>query len=247
VDHIEDFVITTFYKFISLTEIDELKLMFLKYCNAQKIKGTILLASEGVNATISGSREAIDGFYNFTKGIPLLTDLEFKESFCEYQPFKKMKVRIKKEIVTFKVENLNLSNRGQYLNSEQWDKLITSKDVMVIDTRNDYEIDYGSFKNAIDPKTKNFSDFPDWVEQNLSNEHKDKTILMYCTGGVRCEKSTAYLKQLGFNNVFHLKGGILKYLEESKNKNNLWHGSCYVFDDRYIVDSKLRSIKSTDV
>lgn len=238
----ENFVVTTFYKFVKLIDLPELKLQLLKFCNEAKIKGTILIAEEGINSTITGSREAIDNFYKFIKSIPEFSDLTFKESISEFPPFRKMKVKIKHEIVTFKVD-LDINNRGEYLTPEEWDKYLDKEDVLVIDTRNDYEVALGTFKNAIDPKTKAFTDLPNWVKENLTEEHKEKTILMFCTGGIRCEKSTAYMKQQGFRKVYHLEGGILKYLENTKNTSNNWHGSCFIFDDRSALTSDLTALE----
>jgi UPF0176 protein len=167
------------------------------------------------------------------------SDMEFKESFSEYLPFKKMKVRLKPEIVRLKQENLDMSKVGEYLDSDQWDTMISRKDAVVIDTRNDYEVIFGTFKNATNPKTRIFSDLPQWVERNLKGVSKETPIAMFCTGGIRCEKSTSYMKNIGFKNVYHLKGGILKYIEDKKGKESMWQGKCFVFDDRVAVDSEL--------
>lgn len=240
----DKFVITTFYKFINLPNFLDLRVKLLKICNSLSFKGTILLAKEGLNSTLSGTRDNVDKFYMLIKEIPEFTDLEFKESTCDSQPFKKMKVRLKKEIVTFKVDDLDMNLRGEYLEHEAWDNFLACEDSIVIDTRNDYEIAFGTFQKAIDPKLNSFSELPEWLDKNLKEEDIEKPILMFCTGGIRCEKSTAYLRQKGFKQVYHLKGGVLKYFEEGKNSNNKWIGSCFVFDDRLAIDDKLMSIEA---
>lgn len=237
------FVVTTFYKFIHLDDCTELKLQLHKICNELNIKGTILLASEGINATLSGERQEIDEFYNIITTFPQFTDLEFKESSNEEKPFKRMKVRLKKEIVTFKVKDLDMSKCGHYLNAEEWDQKLQDPKAIIIDTRNYYEVAFGTFKNAIDPKTHHFSQLPQWISENLIDADKDRPILMFCTGGIRCEKSTAYMLQQGFKQVYHLKGGVLQYFKESKNKNHMWQGECFVFDERLAVDAKLHPVE----
>jgi UPF0176 protein len=235
------FVVTTFYKFVELADVEAVRAKIFKFCVQQKIKGTILLAHEGVNATITASRAAIDSFYEFIKSIPEFADIEFKESFAAIIPFKKLKVKVRKEIVTFKLK-LNMKKTGTYLDAQAWDEMLQQKKTLVIDARNDYEVIFGTFKDAVDPKTRNFTDLPEWVERNLSDVDRNQPIAMFCTGGIRCEKSTAYMKQIGFKNVYHLKGGILQYLETTKNRNNMWQGKCFVFDDRIALDSDLEAI-----
>jgi UPF0176 protein len=237
----ELFVVTTYYKFVELSDLETIRAKLLKFCLQNAIKGTILLAQEGVNSTMTGSRAAIDKFYEFIKSIPEFSDLTFKESFAEIIPFKKLKVKIRKEIVTFKL-GLDMKQVGERLDAAAWEEMIARKDAIVIDTRNDYEVVFGTFKNAINPKTRNFTDLPDWVERNLADVDRNRPVAMFCTGGIRCEKSTAYMKQIGFKNVYHLNGGILQYLEDSKNKNNMWQGKCFIFDDRIAVDDKLQAI-----
>lgn len=235
------FVVTAFYKFVKLTDCGTLRAKILKTCVQQKIKGTVLLAHEGINATITGSRAAIDKFYEFINSIPELADLEFKESSASSTPFKKLKVKVRREIITFELK-LNMQATGTYLNAQAWEEMLHKKDTLVIDARNDYEVIFGTFKGAINPRTRNFTDLPDWVERNLKDVDRNQPVAMFCTGGIRCEKSTAYMKQIGFKNVYHLKGGILQYLEDTKNKNNLWQGKCFVFDDRIAVDNNLEAI-----
>ncbi len=231
------FVVATFYHFVELSNYYDMKDTIKAVCSDLKLKGTILLAEEGINATISGERNAIDKMFDFLRSDYRLKNLMWKESPAEFQPFNKMKVRLKREIINFGIGNLDISLRGKYIDPEHWDDFISQPDVLVIDTRNKYEVKLGKFKDAIDPDTQYFREFPQWAKSFFKN--KDLKIAMYCTGGVRCEKSTAYMKELGFNNVYHLKGGILSYLEKTHNKNDNWEGECFVFDDRIAVNSSL--------
>lgn len=235
-----NFVITTFYKFVEIQDVHDLQVKLIKCFKDHGLKGTILLANEGLNGTISGSREGVDNFYKFALNYPEIADLEYKESFCEYKPFSKIKIKIKSEIVKFNMPNHKASQAGKHLDSRAWDEIITQKDVVLIDTRNDYEVAFGTFKNALNPKTRNFTDLINWLDRNLDEKNKEQPIAMFCTGGVRCEKSTALLKQKGYKNVYHLKGGILQYLEDTKNNKGLWEGNCFVFDDRIAVDENLK-------
>ncbi|WP_168464546.1 oxygen-dependent tRNA uridine(34) hydroxylase TrhO [Wolbachia endosymbiont of Ctenocephalides felis wCfeT] len=231
------FVIATFYHFVELSNYYDMKDEIKAACDAEGLKGTILLAEEGINATVSGKRDTIDKIFDFLRSDHRLKDIMWKESAAEYQPFSKMKVRLKREIVNLGVRDLDISLRGQYVEPEHWDNFTSQPDVLVIDTRNEYEVKLGKFKNAINPNTLCFRDFPQWAES--FSESKDLKLAMYCTGGVRCEKSTAYMKNIGFNHVYHLKGGILAYLEKTNNKNDNWTGECFVFDDRVAVDNSL--------
>ncbi|MDR2609055.1 MAG: rhodanese-related sulfurtransferase [Rickettsiales bacterium] len=231
------FVIATFYHFVELSNYYDMKDEIKAACDDVELKGTILLAEEGINATISGGRNAIDKTFDFLRSDYRLKDLAWKESAAEYQPFSKMKVRLKREIVNLGVDNLDISLRGKYVDPEYWDDFISRPDVLVIDTRNEYEVKLGKFKNAINPYTQCFREFPQWAKS--FSENKDLKVAMYCTGGIRCEKSTAYMKSLGFNDVYHLKGGILSYLENTHNKNGNWEGKCFVFDDRIAVSNSL--------
>ncbi|MCM1002519.1 oxygen-dependent tRNA uridine(34) hydroxylase TrhO [Wolbachia pipientis] len=232
-----NFVIATFYHFVELSNYYDMKDEIKAACDNVGLKGTILLAEEGINATISGERNAIDKTFEFLCSDCRLRDLTWKESTAEYQPFNKMKVRLKKEIVNLGVSNLDISLRGKYVDPEYWDDFISRPDVLVIDTRNEYEVKLGKFKNAINPHTQCFREFPQWAKS--FSENKDMKVAMYCTGGIRCEKSTAYMKSLGFNDVYHLKGGVLSYLEKTHNKNGNWEGECFVFDDRIAVNNSL--------
>jgi UPF0176 protein len=232
------FVIAAFYHFVPLPNYSARQQPLLERCRVLGIKGTILLAAEGINSTIAGSREGVDAFLAELRSQPEFSGLEWKESFADFQPFERLKVRLKKEIVRLGVENLDIERRGRYVAPAEWDTLIQRPDVLVVDTRNDYEVKIGRFKGALDPKTETFRDFPAWASAHLSPARTPK-VAMYCTGGIRCEKSTALLRSMGFEEVYHLQGGILKYLEETQNKNGLWEGDCFVFDDRVAVDAQL--------
>lgn len=233
-------VITTFYHFKNLPNYEEIKPLMLEFCKNLGLKGTILLAHEGINSTISGSREAVNSLYDYLRNELGIENLVYKESYDEFQPFKKMKVNLKKEIVALGIDNLDTENlKGEYIEATKWDDFISREDVILIDTRNKYETLLGSFEKAIDPNTRTFRQFPRWVQDNMSDLNKEQKIAMFCTGGVRCEKSTAYLKSLGFKNVYHLEGGILKYFEDTEAKK--WHGSCFVFDERVALNKNLDS------
>lgn len=233
------YIVTTFYKFIDVAELKAMKLELYKVCVANQILGTILLASEGINATLVGTREAIDKFYQCMQATQCFNDIEYKENECGTLPFARLKVKIKSEIIKFGIDDLDAKNAGVRLSPQEWEALIDSG-ATVIDTRNDYEVALGTFVNAVNPKTRNFTDLVDWVESNLANCDKEKPIGMFCTGGVRCEKSTAYLRQKGFKKVYHLDGGVIQYLIKAKNKTKYWIGKCFVFDDRIAIDSDLR-------
>ncbi len=248
-DHASDIVLAALYKFVSLEDFEALREPLLDRCNALGIKGTLLLAREGINGTIAGSRRGIDAIVDYLRNDDMfggrLADLEVKESFDSGEPFYRMKVKLKKEIVTMGVNGID-PNRlvGRYIEPENWNELISDPDVILVDTRNDYECDIGSFKGAINPHTKTFREFPDYVKENLDPE-KNKKVAMFCTGGIRCEKSTAYLLEQGFEEVYHLKGGILKYFEEVPEEESLWEGECFVFDNRVAVKQDL-SVGSYD-
>ncbi|MGB0904257.1 MAG: rhodanese-related sulfurtransferase, partial [Mangrovicoccus sp.] len=212
----------------------------LELCQAQGIKGILLLAREGINGTIAGSRQGIDAVLAHIRALPGCSDLEWKESTAAAAPFPRMKVRVKQEIVTMGQPQVDpRASVGRYLNPQEWNELISAPDVAVIDTRNDYEVAIGTFRGAVDPETKSFRDFPAWWEANKERFH-NKRIAMFCTGGIRCEKSTNYLMGEGVPEVFHLKGGILKYLEEMPEEDSLWDGACFVFDRRVSVEHGLR-------
>jgi UPF0176 protein len=228
-------VIAALYKFVRLEDPAAVRGPLAKLCCAQGVKGTLLLAREGINGTIAGSRDGIDAVLAHIRALPGCAQLEHKESFATDMPFHRMKVRLKREIVTMGVDDIdpNLIT-GTYVEPEDWNALISDPDTVVIDTRNDYEHAIGTFENAIDPDTKSFSEFPDWF-RSKHNEFAGKKIAMFCTGGIRCEKSTAFARQAGADEVYHLKGGILKYLELIPREQSKWHGGCFVFDERVSV------------
>jgi len=203
------------------------------------VRGTLLLASEGINGTVAGSREGIDALLTWLQQDPRLADIVYKESLDDSNPFHRTKVKLKKEIVTMGVEGIDPKRVvGTYVKPEEWNAPISDPNVILVDTRNDYEVQVGTFKGAVNPHTETFREFPDYVKENLDPE-KNRKVAMFCTGGIRCEKSTAYLKEQGFDEVYHLEGGILKYLEEVPQENSLWEGECFVFDNRVTVNHQL--------
>jgi len=228
-------IVAALYHFTKFSDYKKLQDPLRKICNSEGIKGSLLIAYEGINGTISGSRSGIDAVLKHIRSMPGCSDLEHKESFASEIPFKRMKVKLKKEIVTMGQPHIDPTlNVGNYIEPSDWNNLISQDDVIVIDTRNDYEVAIGSFDGAIDPETKSFGEFPDWWEENRS-KYQDKRVAMFCTGGIRCEKSTNFLLNEGVKDVYHLKGGILKYLEEVPEKNSKWNGECFVFDSRVSV------------
>jgi len=230
------FTVAALYCFAPLARFRDLQAPLLALCKAQGVKGTLLLAHEGVNGTIAGSRNAIQAVVDFITAQSELRQPELKYSTAIEMPFHRMKVRLKKEIVTMGVEDIDpLASAGTYVAPEEWNALIADEDTIVIDTRNDYEYAIGSFKGAVDPNIKTFRDFPRWVVDHEEQLRRAKKIAMFCTGGIRCEKSTAYVRSLGFDEVYHLKGGILKYLETIPEDKSLWQGQCFVFDERVSV------------
>ncbi|WP_372864741.1 rhodanese-related sulfurtransferase [Spongiibacter sp.] len=233
-------VVAALYKFVSLPDFHDLREPLLDKCLALGIRGTLLLAEEGINGTVAGSREAIDSLLAQLRADPRLADLSHKESYDEAQPFYRMKVKLKKEIVTMGVPDIDPNQVvGSYVKPKDWNALISDPEVVLIDTRNDYEVEIGSFKGAVDPKTKSFREFPDYVRQHY-DPSKHKKVAMFCTGGIRCEKASAFMKQEGFDEVYHLEGGILKYLEEVDEASSLWQGECFVFDNRVSVKQGLQ-------
>jgi len=228
-------VVVTFYKFVRLPDFAEKRDSLLSQCEAQGIRGTILLAAEGINGTIAGSRQAIDALLSFLRSDPRLVDLEQKESYADSVPFDRMKVRLKKEIVTLGLPEIDPSDRvGTYVSPQEWNELISDPEVTIIDTRNEYEVSIGTFRGAKNPKTASFRQFPDYVRNHL-DPTKHKKVALFCTGGIRCEKATSFMMAQGFQEVYHLKGGILKYLEEVPAQESLWQGECFVFDQRVAV------------
>jgi UPF0176 protein len=232
-------IVATFYKFVRLANCTEMQQPLLEYCIAQNIRGTILLAAEGINGTIAGSRQAIDQVLAWLRSDPRLADLEHKESSATEMPFERMKVRLKPEIVTLGLPEVDPSQQaGTYVEPKDWNALIADPDVIVIDTRNQYEVKIGTFQRAQNPETDSFRQFPAYVQQQL-DPAKHKKVAMFCTGGIRCEKASAFMLSQGFQQVYHLKGGILKYLEEVPAEQSLWQGECFVFDQRVAVQHGL--------
>ncbi len=232
-------VVSALYKFVKLDNFPELRNPLLKVMEEHEVKGTLLLAKEGINGTIAGDRQGIDAVLTWLRSDPRLADVDTKESYEKDMPFYRSKVKLKKEIVTMGVENIDPKKVvGTYVKPKDWNALISDPDVILIDTRNDYEVQIGGFKHALNPKTETFREFPQYVKDNL-DPNRHKKVAMYCTGGIRCEKSTAYLKEQGFEDVFHLQGGVLKYLEEIPAKESMWEGECFVFDNRVAVNHDL--------
>lgn len=235
----EPIVVAALYRFTALEDFRELREPLLDLCLAQQVKGTLLLAAEGINGTIAGSREAIDCVLDWLRADPRLAALEHKESFDEAMPFHRMKVKLKREIVTLGVEGIDPRRSvGTYVPPGDWNALVEDPEVLVIDTRNDYEYSIGTFRGAVDPGTTSFREFPRWVRDNLDPQ-RHRRVAMFCTGGIRCEKATAFMLQEGFEEVYHLQGGILKYLEEVPEEQSTWEGECFVFDNRVSVNHRL--------
>lgn len=227
-----EIVVAALYKFTPLEKLADLKSELEAACRDAGLRGTLILAHEGINGAIAGSRAGIDAVLDRIRAIPGCADLEYKESFANEQPFYRMKVRLKNEIVTMGVAGVDPNaDAGAYVEPEDWNALIADPDVVLIDTRNDYEVAIGTFEGALNPKTTSFREFPEWFARQRELHDKRK-FAMFCTGGIRCEKATAFLKQLGFDEVYHLKGGILKYLEIVPEAESLWRGECFVFDQR---------------
>lgn len=233
-------VVCALYKFVTLENYVSLRDPLLNVLNENAVRGTLLLASEGINGTVAGTREGIDKMLAWLDQQPGLENIVYKESYDDSMPFYRTKVKLKKEIVTMGVEGIDPKKVvGTYVKPDQWNALISDPDVVLIDTRNDYEYQIGTFKNAVNPETDTFREFPGYVEENL-DPSKHKKVAMFCTGGIRCEKSTAFLKEKGFEEVYHLEGGILKYLEEVPKDESLWEGECFVFDNRVSVNHDLQ-------
>ena len=237
-------VVVGFYKFFELNELNNFQSFLKSIFYKTKIKGTILIANEGINGTISGKKNEISEALKQLWGFNDLSDLNPKYSFASKNPFFRMKIRLKKEIVTLGIDNISPAKLvGNYIKPEDWNEFISDDSVLLIDTRNNYEVSIGSFKTALNPNIKNFREFPKWVSKNLLTKDfkiKNKKVAMFCTGGIRCEKSTSYLKSLGFEDVYHLEGGILNYLAKTSESESQWDGSCFVFDYRVSVGHNLK-------
>ena len=229
------YTISSFYKFVGQDDFESKKVPLLAEMKNLNILGTIILAQEGINGSFAGKPEDVYALYDYLRQDPCFTDLYFKETYSDLMPFEKAKVKFRKEIVTIGIKSVDpLKHNGVRLQPKEWNKLLADPEVLVIDTRNDYEVELGTFKGAINPRTENFRDFPAYVEENL-NDKKDKKIAMFCTGGIRCEKSTAYLLDLGFKDVYHLEGGILNYIDTVPEEESIWEGTCFVFDERIAI------------
>ncbi|WP_428033234.1 rhodanese-related sulfurtransferase [Amphritea sp.] len=232
-------IVCAMYKFVALEDFETLREPLYKVMLDNNVRGTLLLASEGINGTVAASRAGIDALLNWLQSDPRLADIVYKESIDDSNPFHRTKVKLKKEIVTMGVEGIDPKRVvGTYVKPQDWNALISDPEVVLVDTRNDYEVQVGTFKGALNPNTETFREFPQYVKEHLDPE-KNRKVAMFCTGGIRCEKSTAYLKEQGFDEVYHLEGGILKYLEEVPQENSLWEGECFVFDNRVTVNHQL--------
>jgi UPF0176 protein len=227
--------VAALYHFAPIADAAALREPLLALCNDHGVKGTLLLAHEGINGTIAGDRDALDAIITYIKSWSGFAATEVKYSTADTMPFAKMKVKVKREIVTMGVEGIDpRSDVGAYVEAEDWNALITDPDTVVIDTRNDFEVQHGTFTGAINPETAKFREFPNWFDEQAT-EFQGKKIAMFCTGGIRCEKATAFAKSRGFEEVYHLKGGILKYLEDIPAADSIWQGDCFVFDEREVL------------
>ena len=234
-----EIVVCALYKFAVLNDYKDLRQPLLNLMLEKGVHGTLLLAREGINGTIAGSREGIDAVKAWIGKDDRFNGIDYKESFVDIQPFKRTKVKLKKEIVTMGVDGIDPKRIvGTYVEPQQWNELISDPDVVLVDTRNQYEVEIGTFKNAVNPATDTFREFPEYVKQNLDPQ-KHKKVAMFCTGGIRCEKASSYLQQNGFGEVHHLRGGILKYLEQVPENESRWRGECFVFDQRVALNHQL--------
>lgn len=236
-----EILVAALYKFVEIDDLLSLQSNLYEICEKNNIMGTILIANEGINGTISGKTNEINQTISLLKSDKRFANIEIKYSSTDKQPFHRMKVRLKKEIVTIGLPEINPNKKvGTYVKPEDWNDLISDPNVIVIDTRNKYETKIGSFQNALDPETSSFREFPDWVKKfKSSKENANKKIAMFCTGGIRCEKASSLMKEEGFEDVYHLQGGILKYLETIDKENSLWNGECFVFDQRVCLTDEL--------
>ena len=235
------FTVAALYHFTRINDPVAKRYPLLSLCRSEGVRGTVLLAKEGINGTISGTTEGIASVIEHVKGWPEVESLEVKYSFSDENSFKRLKVKIKNEIVTMRKPEINARlDAGKYIEPTEWNDLIKRDDVIVVDTRNTFEFNIGRFSNAIEPGTDSFHEFPNWADKLANDPDKPSTVAMYCTGGIRCEKATAYMKQVGFDEVYHLKGGILKYLEVVPEDESLWEGECFVFDGRVSLEHGLK-------
>ena len=236
--HGDQVVVSAFYKFVALEDFEVFRDQVLEVCDEAGMRGSILLASEGINGTVAGSRRATDMLLGWLRSDHRLADLEVKESFTGEMPFLRMKVRLKKEIVTFRQPVDPTARVGTYVTPQNWNSIVSDPDVLVIDTRNEEEVSLGTFANAVDPGTESFTEFADFVATLDPQAHP--RVAMFCTGGIRCEKASSYMLDQGFAEVMHLKGGILQYLEDVDPEESMWRGECFVFDERVTVDHDLQ-------
>ena len=238
----DDYIVAALYKFVVLEDLPEFQADLRAICSDCEMMGTLLIAEEGLNGTISASYENMTSFVAWLRSLPAFSDIAIKYALYKERPFHRMKVRLKKEIVTMGCPDIYPSqNAGTYVEPQDWNALISDPDTLVVDTRNSYETAIGTFEGAVDPNTTNFRDFPKWAETlaGLPDDQKPKKLAMFCTGGIRCEKSTALMRSYGFDDVYHLKGGILKYFEDVPAEDSLWQGECFVFDSRVSVNHEL--------
>jgi UPF0176 protein len=232
-------VVCAMYKFVTLENFEALRQPLLAAMEANEVRGTLLIAQEGINGTVAGSRAGVDALLAWLATDERLANIVHKESYDETMPFYRTKVKLKKEIVTMGIEGIDPKQVvGTYVKPQDWNALISDPDVVLVDTRNDYEVQIGTFQGAVNPNTETFREFPKYVKENM-DPTKQKKVAMFCTGGIRCEKSTAYMKEQGFDEVYHLEGGILKYLEEVPKEDTMWEGECFVFDNRVAVNHDL--------
>ncbi len=234
------FITAVVYKFVDLPDYEALREPLKACCLEHDLKGTLHLASEGINGTLAGTVDGVHAVLAFLRQNPPLADLKHREYSTSEIPFSRMKVKLKKEIVTFRVAEANPNTAvGTYIQPKNWNAIISDPNVFVVDTRNDYEVEIGTFEKAVDPNIKAFVDFPDFIEKNVDPK-QHKKIAMFCTGGIRCEKASSYMLQEGFETVYHLEGGILNYLAEIPESESLWKGECFVFDERVALQNELR-------
>lgn len=234
------YFVAAFYRFVPLDDLESLQASIRTCCEGHDVRGIVLLAPEGINSTIAGPRDGVMAVLDFLRGDPRLSELTWKESVASTQPFRKLRVRLKKEIVTMGVPGVDPSQLvGTYVKPEDWNALINDPEVLVIDTRNDYEVEIGTFKDAVNPDIESFGQLPQWLDEHVAADQQPK-VAMFCTGGIRCEKSTALLKRAGVKDVYHLEGGILKYLEQIPEGDSTWDGQCFVFDERVSVGHGLK-------
>ena len=236
------YTVAALYKFVRLADLEEKAGSLRALCKDADIRGTLLLAAEGINGTISGDEKSVSRLIHFLESWSEIDELDVKYSSSTQHSFNRLKIKIKNEIVTMGKSGIDPNeSAGTYVEPKDWNALISRDDVLLVDTRNTYEFEIGRFENAVEPRTNNFREFPDWADELVHGESQPAVVAMYCTGGIRCEKASSYMRQLGFDEIYHLKGGILKYLEEVPQEESLWEGECFVFDSRVSVGHGLVS------